>query len=62
VFAHLAAHGAVTEAEVATLLGSQRAARRFALYFGEHARSAPFAVRIDVVAGVKRYVKEGIER
>jgi len=61
VFAHLAAHGAVTESEVATLLGGQRAARRFALYFEDHARNAPFGVRIDVVAGVKRYVRDGNE-
>ena len=62
VFAHLATHGAVTESEAATLLGSQRAARRFAVRFEEHARNVPFGVRIDVVAGVKRYVKDGNER
>ncbi len=61
VFAHLAAHGAVTESEAATLLGGQRAARRFALRFEEYARNAPFGVRIDVVAGVKRYVRDGNE-
>ncbi len=59
VFAHLAAHGALTEPEAAALLGGQRALRRFALHFEEHARHAPFDVRIDVVAGVKRYVRDG---
>ena len=49
VFAHLAAHGALTEPEAAALLGGQRALRRFALHFEEHARHAPFDVRIDVV-------------
>lgn len=59
VFQHLAAHGEITEAEAATMLGSQRALRRFAMRFEEHAAKAPFTVRIDVVAGVKRYVREG---
>lgn len=57
-FAHLAAHGAITDPEVAAMLGSPRAARRFALQVDELAKQAPFAIRIDVVAGVKRYVKE----
>jgi hypothetical protein len=59
VFEHLAAHGAVTEEEAAAMLGGPRAARRFALRFEEFARKAPFGVRIDVVAGAKRYVREG---
>jgi hypothetical protein len=59
VFAHLDAHGVVTETEAAAMLGSQRAQRRFALQFEEHARHAPFVVRVESVAGVKRYVKGG---
>ena len=59
VFEHLAAHGAVTESEAAAMLGGPRGLRRFALQFEAHAQKAPFAVRIDVVAGVKRYVREG---
>ena len=59
VFEHLATHGAVTESEAATMLGGPRGLRRFALQFEAHAQKAPFAVRIDVVAGVKRYVREG---
>jgi hypothetical protein len=58
-FEHLAAHGAVTEIEAATMLGGQRALRRFALDFDKLAGRAPFRIRIDVVAGVKRYVREG---
>jgi hypothetical protein len=59
VFEHLAAHGAVTENEAAAMLGGPRGLRRFAFQFEAHAQKAPFAVRIDVVAGVKRYVREG---
>jgi len=59
VFAHLSAHGAVTESEAAAMLGGARGLRRFAFEFEAFARKAPFAVRIDVVAGVKRYVREG---
>ena len=62
VFRHLASHGAVTEGEAAEMLGGQRALRRFALRVEEYATRAPFAVRIDVVAGVKRYVREGTAR
>jgi PglZ domain len=59
VFEHLAAHGAVTEAEATAMLGGPRGLRRFTLQFETHAQKAPFAVHIDVVAGVKRYVREG---
>jgi len=59
VFEHLAAHGTVTENEAAAMLGGPRGLRRFALQFETYAQKAPFGVRIDVVAGVKRYVREG---
>ena len=59
LFRHLAIHGAVTESEAVVMLGGQRALRRFALRVEEYARKVPFGVRIDVVAGVKRYVREG---
>ena len=59
VFEHLQAYGAVTESQAATMLGGARKARHFALRFEGYAQKAPFEVRIDVVAGVKRYVKEG---
>lgn len=58
LFAHLAAHGAITEPEVAAMLGSPRAARRFALQVDGLASRAPFSVRVVVVGEVKRYVKE----
>ncbi|MFE9690852.1 BREX-6 system phosphatase PglZ [Micromonospora sp. NPDC005806] len=59
VFEHLAAHGTVTENEAAAMLGGPRGLRRFALQFEAYAQKAPFDVRIAVVAGVKRYVREG---
>lgn len=62
VFEHLEKHGTLTEPEATGLLGSPRAARRFALRFDEYAEKLPFAVRIEVVAGVKRYVREGARR
>ena len=58
-FEHLVAHGTVTEAEAAVMLGGPRELRRFAFRFEEFAQKAPFVVRIDVVAGVKRYVRDG---
>ncbi|HEV2853830.1 MAG TPA: BREX-6 system phosphatase PglZ [Thermoanaerobaculia bacterium] len=61
VFEHLALHGVLTEAEAATMLGGQRALRRFALQFETYAARVPFGVRIDVVGGVKRYIREGRE-
>ena len=59
LFEHLAVHGAVTESEACTMLGGQRALRKFAGQFEELAKNVPFGVRIDVIAGVKRYVREG---
>jgi hypothetical protein len=58
LFAHLAAHGAITETEAAGMLGGPRAVRRFAGQFDALAQKAPFGIRIDVVGGVKRYVRE----
>ena len=61
VFEHLAMYGTVTENEAASMLGGPRGLRRFALQFEAYSQKAPFDVRIDVVAGVKRYVREGSE-
>ena len=41
------------------MLGGPRELRRFANRFEEYAAKAPFGVRIDVIGGVKRYVREG---
>jgi hypothetical protein len=58
VFLHLDAHGSVTEPEATSFLGSPRAYRRFALDLEEHARHAPFRVRIESTGDGKRYVKD----
>ena len=62
VFAHIAAHGSIAETEIAAMLGSPRAARRFSVQFDALAERAPFRVRIENLAGVKRYAREGGER
>lgn len=62
VFAHIGAHGSITEGEVTTMLGSGRAARRFAVQFDTLAARAPFRIRIETLGGVKRYVREGGDR
>ncbi len=59
VFVHLSEHGSITEAEMNTVLGSPRAARRFALVFDEYVERLPFRVRIEGAADGKRYVREG---
>ena len=61
LFTHLAEHGAVTEPEATTMLGGPRELRKFARQFDELSAKVPFSVHIDVVAGVKRYVREGSE-
>lgn len=59
LFAHLSAHGAVTEAEATAMLGSARELRKFSNAFEELAKKVPFAVRIDAGSGGKRYVRDG---
>lgn len=59
VFEHLAAHGVVSESEAAAMLGGPRRLRQFARRVEEYTRMAPFGVRVDMVGGVKRYVREG---
>lgn len=58
-FAHLAAHRIVTAVEAERMLGGARALRRFAVDFDEYVEALPFEVRIEVVGGIKRYVREG---
>lgn len=57
--AHLQQHGSLSEADATRILGSPRAFRRFALRLDEHARLAPFEIRIEVVGTSKRYLREG---
>ncbi len=58
VFAHIAAHGAVTESEANGMFANPRGLRAFALAFETYAAKAPFGVRIETVGGTKRYVRE----
>ena len=58
VFAFLEAHGSIRENQAAKMLGGARKLRRFSSRFEEYAAVAPFAVRIEIVAGVKLYQKE----
>lgn len=60
VFEHLQVHGSITEDELARLLGSPRAARRFANQLETWQRRLPFGVHSDSVNGVKRYVREEV--
>lgn len=57
VFEHLLEHGAATELDVARLLGGPRLARRFANESDHLVALAPFDLRVEVAAGVKRYVR-----
>ncbi len=59
LFKHLVDHGTVTESEASEMLGGARGVRRFSRNFEQHRQKIPFDVRIDTVAGVKRYVREG---
>ncbi len=59
LFEHLAVHGAVTDPEAARILGSPRKVRRFSHHFEVFAAAAPFDVQIQMVGGVKRYVRQG---
>ena len=58
-FAYLVEFDALTEAEAIDRLGGARAMRRFSRNFEGYVEKAPFSVRIDVVSGTKRYVREG---
>jgi hypothetical protein len=59
VFAHLAKHGSITEAEATAALGSPRQFRAFSRDVDKWAAHAPFAVRVESTATGKRYVREG---
>lgn len=58
IFAHIASHGEVTEAEAHGMFPNPRGLRAFAIAFEAYAAKAPFAVRIETVGGTKRYVRE----
>jgi hypothetical protein len=57
VFSHLETYGSITEEEATRMLGGARNMRAFSRNFEAHAKRSPFIVRIEVVGGIKRYVK-----
>lgn len=59
LFAHVASYGSITEPEALGMLGGARELRRFARRFETHTAHLPFRVRIEILDGVKRYVREG---
>ena len=59
LFAHLAHHGTVREPEAMTMLGGARKLRRFSAKFESYTAILPFSARIEIIGGVKTYVKEG---
>jgi hypothetical protein len=59
LFLHLSQHGTVSEAEATRILGGARKLRQFSTKFEQYAAHAPFSVRIEMIAGVKTYLREG---
>lgn len=58
LFAHLAAHGTVSESEATNMLGGARKLRRFSAQFESYKAIVPFSARIEIIAGVKTYVRD----
>jgi DNA repair exonuclease SbcCD ATPase subunit len=58
VLRHIEAHGVITEAEVANLLGNPRLARQFANKLSEYVLLLPFAIRVEATSTGSRYLKE----
>ena len=59
VFAHLARHGSISEAEATRMLGSARAFRRFSRKFDAYAQQCRFRITIEHASTGKRYVRQG---
>lgn len=58
VFLHIEQHGSVDDADLLNLLGSPRAVGRFSIRYEAWQAHLPFRVRVEMVSGRKRYVKE----
>lgn len=58
VLRHIEAHGVLTEAEAASLLGNPRLARQFANKLSEYAGFLPFAIRVEASPTGNRYLKD----
>ncbi|MCA9678856.1 MAG: FHA domain-containing protein [Myxococcales bacterium] len=57
VFVHIAAHGSINEHEATQLLGGPRQFRAFSRAFDQMCGGVPFAIRVDIAAGIKCYVR-----
>jgi hypothetical protein len=58
IFLHIEKHRSITEAEIIAMLGSPRAARKFALSFDDNVAKLPFRVASEANASGKRYIRE----
>jgi hypothetical protein len=58
VFLHIDEHGALTEEELVGMVGSPRAARRFAAEFDTFVGRVPYRIHIEQTGTGKRYVKD----
>ena len=58
VFAHLAEHGKISEADARAILTRQEY-NQFTLKYRDYAAKAPFAVRMDTIDNIKTYLREG---
>ena len=56
---HVSVHWSLTEPELVGMVGNQREARRFARELERLVEMVPFRVRIEIVGGIKRYVRDG---
>ena len=59
VFSHIEEHGTLNESEATGMLGNARKFRKFSRHFEQYTSKAPFNVRIEVLAGVKQFIREG---
>ncbi len=59
IYERLATHGVIEEAEVVSLLGGHRLARRFGNDVDKDRPKLPFALRVEQGEGGKRWVREG---
>jgi hypothetical protein len=57
VFRHIAEHGSINEGEATRLLGGARQFRSFSRHLDDYRQIAPFAIRVEVAAGIKCYVR-----
>ena len=57
ILAHIDKYGCITEAELAKMLGSPRASRKFTLMLEEYSKQLPFDIKVQPSASGNRYTK-----